>query len=395
MSHTKSKQFCALPWFSIQVDHESVLNPCCVYDHKSNDSKIPITNGEASINQYLKSIVPIKEKMLAGIDVKECSGCYKDETSGTFSSRQAANEYYRTDKSGDYYEKNLNHFNLFELDIKINNLCNYACAMCNPLNSSKIYTEWLDSLEVEHIKDFLSKNPGYLDTVKSCYNNKNTYEVFENLLNYPIKKLKISGGEPLMDPQLINILKSIDKVKKRGIDLCIITNGSKDIVKAIKEIGDFKNITILVSLEGIGKIQEYIRKHSNWKVVEKNILQWKEQTLKNKRYSLEINHVLQGMSIPNLDKLVKWSYNNNIPFKYSSIQEPEYTKHLTIDILNNNIIKDSISKLEKTESKEDWTKLLKNKYNKELHKEFLTWIKWYERNSTIKLIDIIPELYEI
>jgi len=72
-----------------------------------------------------------------------------------------------------------------------------------------------------------------------------------------------------------------------------------------------------------------------------------------------------------------------------------YAKLLSKNILNNNIINNSISKLEKIQPKEDWKKLLKNKYNKELHKEFLTWIKWYERNSKIKLINILPELYEI
>lgn len=408
MSYTDSKQFCAIPWFGAILSHERTLTPCCQFKtipHENTEYK-----SKDSLNEYINGIIPVREKMIAGKNVEACRDCYRDEETGVYSLRQAYNDYYRTSNSGDYYIKHLKNFNFLDLEVKITDVCNYACAMCNPRSSTKIYTEWSNSLDNKYIKKFLDRNPDYLENIRKNHtgsNKEKTYETLRNILkDHSLWRLKFTGGEPLLDTELVNILKNIDEIKKSNMHLDIVTNASKDMVQWAKEVGNFKSITMNISLEGIGKVQEYIRKHSVWNEVEKNVLSWKELNLKDSRYNIDTNIVIQGMSIPNLDKLALWTYNNDIPFKYSNLYhtnsgiekgtyENHHTRLLSKNILNENIISSSIEKLTKVRPEEDWKGILKNKYNKELHKEFLNWIKWYERNSTIKLIDILPELYEI
>jgi len=396
MSYTNSKQFCVIPWHGVFLGHHHKLAPCCMWANSTTS----LHKSKDLLTKYINEMIPVREKMIAGTDIEGCRDCYRSEEEGIFSLRQAFNEYYTYHYDYDY-EKHIQDFNFLELEVKITDVCNYACAMCNPRNSTKIHTEWSKSLDYDHIKQFLDKNPNYLEIIRKNHtgpNKEKTYEILRNMLTQnSIRRLKISGGEPLLDTELIKILKNLDKTKKSNIALNISTNGSQDIVNWTKKIGDFELINFTVSLEGVGKVQEYIRKHCVWDEVEKNILLLKELTLRDERYNIDTNYVLQGMSIPNLDKLVLWTYNNDIPFGYSGLMTDQtyYAKLLSKNILNNNIINNSISKLEKIQPKEDWKKLLKNKYNKELHKEFLTWIKWYERNSKIKLINILPELYEI
>jgi hypothetical protein len=58
-------------------------------------------------------------------------------------------------------------------DVKLTNTCNFACAMCNPADSSRVYAAWARNPSHAVVQMHLEKTPHYLDQVKEHFVYKN------------------------------------------------------------------------------------------------------------------------------------------------------------------------------------------------------------------------------
>jgi sulfatase maturation enzyme AslB (radical SAM superfamily) len=164
------------------------------------------------------------------------------------------------------------------MEIKLNNLCNLKCRMCNPLDS----TSWQDWDEV---KPFYEKENNYLvPTVAKLVRKPGQYigpfddtdkwwASFEKLLPY-FKRVEFAGGEPLMDPQHYKILDML-KPYGKNIELKYATNGTTTGISKGRTIYDywphFRSVAVNVSIDGIHSVYEHIRSGSSFATVEENI----------------------------------------------------------------------------------------------------------------------------
>ena len=83
------------------------------------------------------------------------------------------------------------------------------------------------------------------------------------------------GGEPLVMKQFYQLLDAMVKTGytdkmycKFQTNMSVLTQGKYKIEDYIKH---FKKFEFTVSLDGIGKVDEYIRRRSNWDDIVKNI----------------------------------------------------------------------------------------------------------------------------
>src|SRR6056300_576423 len=168
-------------------------------------------------------------------------------------------------------------FELPTMEIKLNNLCNLKCRMCNPLDS----TQWKDW---DQVTEFYRKENNYLvPTVEKLVdtpgkyigpfdNSENWWASFTKLLPH-FRRIEFAGGEPLMDPYHYKIL---DMLAPYGdnIELKYATNGTTLGIKG-RSIEDywpkFKRIVVNVSIDGIDDVYEYIRGNGTFKEVEDNV----------------------------------------------------------------------------------------------------------------------------
>ena len=168
-------------------------------------------------------------------------------------------------------------FEIPTMEIKLNNLCNLKCRMCNPTDS----TSWNDWLEVEefYIKEdnYLVKNIQDLKLVKSPYLDKFTlnphwWDSFNKLLPY-FRRVEFAGGEPLMDPTHYQILDML-KPYAHDIEIKYATNLSM-LGKGPRNIHDywplFKSVAVNVSIDGLHDSYEYIRGNADFNVMIDNI----------------------------------------------------------------------------------------------------------------------------
>lgn len=233
-------------------------------------------------NQSMKTA---RRQVLNGEKPDACKPCFDLEDQGVESLRQRHIKGVIPEARINLYPNAIDSldddfsmpFELPTIEIKINNLCNLKCRMCNPLDS----TQWTDWIEVEN---FYKKENNYLfNTVNDLNLKKKPYiGLFENedhfwknlekLLPY-LRRVEFAGGEPLMDP---NHYKILDLLKPYGnnIEIKYATNGTTLGIKG-RSIHDywpyFKSIAVNVSLDGIHDVYNYIRGNSNFVEVEKNI----------------------------------------------------------------------------------------------------------------------------
>lgn len=228
----------------------------------------------------------VRRQVLCGERPDVCKPCFELEDQGVESLRQRHINGVIPEARINLYPDALKSlrkdytmpFEFPTMEIKLNNLCNLKCRMCNPLDS----TSWKDW---EEIKPFYEKENNYLvPTVAKLVqkpgqyigpfdDTENWWASFEKLLPY-FRRVEFAGGEPLMDPQHYKIL---DMLKPYGdqIELKYATNGTTLGISKGRTIHDywphFRSVAVNVSLDGIHDVYNYIRTNSNFNEVERNI----------------------------------------------------------------------------------------------------------------------------
>jgi hypothetical protein len=228
----------------------------------------------------------IRQQVLNDERPAECAPCFALEDQGVESLRQRHIKGNIPEARINLYPSALDQlredftmpFEFPTMEIKLNNLCNLKCRMCNPTDS----TSWNDWDQVEEFYDkegnYISDNVRTLNLIRKPYldkfeDNPNWWESFEKLLPY-FRRVEFAGGEPLMDPQHFRIL---DMLKPYGhqIEIKYATNGTTLGISKGRTVHDywphFRSVAVNVSIDGIGNVYDYIRGNGDWNNVVDNV----------------------------------------------------------------------------------------------------------------------------
>jgi MoaA/NifB/PqqE/SkfB family radical SAM enzyme len=294
----------------------------------------------------------VRKQVLCGERPDVCKPCFDLEDQGVESLRQRhINGVIPEARINLYPDTPLEEIMPFEfptMEIKLNNLCNLKCRMCNPTDS----TSWNDWTEVE---DFYKKENNFLvhsikdlNLIKKPYldkfdDNPNWWDSFEKLLPY-FRRVEFAGGEPLMDPQHYRIL---DMLKPYGKDIEIkyATNGTTLGISKGRTVHDywphFRSVAVNVSIDGINDVYNYIRGNGDFNDVEKTIKEI--QTIPN--VSRIVGAVaVQVSNVLTLDKMIEHFLDKlGIVFYTNMVQYPNV---LSAQVLPNALKEIAIGKLQ-------------------------------------------------
>ena len=229
----------------------------------------------------------IRKQVLNNERPAECAPCFNLEDQGVESLRQRHIAGVIPEARINLYPNAVSTmrkdytmpFEIPTIEIKMNNLCNLKCRMCNPMDS----TSWNDWQEVEeHYKkednflvkkiiDLNLKNKPFLD---SFVDTDNWWSSFEKLLPY-FRRVEFAGGEPLMDPTHYKILDMLapygDQIEiKYATNLTMLGKSNRTIWEYWPK---FKSVAVNVSIDGIGDSYEYVRGNASWSELVNNIRQ--------------------------------------------------------------------------------------------------------------------------
>ena len=300
----------------------------------------------------------VRKQVLCGERPDVCKPCFDLEDQGVESLRQRhINGVIPEARINLYPDTPLQEIMPFKfptIEIKLNNLCNLKCRMCNPLDS----TNWKDW---DSVVPFYKKENNYLvSTVEKLVNKPGQYigsfddtdnwwSSFEKLLPH-FKRVEFAGGEPLMDPQHYKIL---DMLKPYGhqIELKYATNGTTLGISKGRTIHDywpyFRSVAVNVSLDGIHDVYNYIRGNADFKQVEANIKEIQKIPNVSRvvgAFTAQAGNILQAAEcidyFINKMNIVFYSHRVSYPSVLSAQVLPQELKNKAINRLLN--VKDSV-----------------------------------------------------
>ena len=283
--------FCSRPFNELHIEENGNITPCCVMP----SNRFFMGNG---VENYFsgKPLKQLKQKFLQDERPSECEYCWKAEDVNL-----------KTHRIDD------NQKGIRQIHVRLNNVCNFKCRMCNP----KFSSTW----EIENRKHkFFGE---------SFTTQKDVFDYDPRLLPFIVKAIRkmnlrfinISGGEPLItDANYKFLMYLINHNVAKNVTVAYSTNLSKLSYKN-KDLfplwSKFRKINLEASCDGWGPAVEYSRTGFSMKIFLTNFM-------RAIKYIHRINCVVNIYSVWTLPYIEKLSTKFNKKDIYAHCFLPEF-----------------------------------------------------------------------
>ena len=318
------KTICKSPFTSLAIkkyDNEGKLTiawPCCMMGNptksegetKSYDTdRLGIKNIAELTPQEIffhPRMDKLRENLKNGIRDEACKVCWDQEDRGIKSFREFTIEY----ETDEMMEEYVNDPRLDIIDTHINNSCNLRCRMCDPNASSLLQIDH-NYFTKNNLLDELDTSIGRWATKQNIFDLKNVKQwnwIYTNADKF--KVLRMSGGEPFYNPHVLNFLDHcIKKGFNKTLTLEFHTNATLFNDEVLDKIKHFNN-TLNFSIDGTGKVYEYIRYPMDWQQLDTSVRKFTEVV---DQKILKINFVVMITNLFNIPDFYRWAVSLNKP----------------------------------------------------------------------------------
>lgn len=321
------KTICPIPWNHSAVMQNGEYGICCqcIYNAAgrliTDDVPESVDKTDVDTVRNHPTYVELRKSMLNGEQHPLCKLCWDDEAAGRHSKRTVVLDQYSNivDKIIDSNDKsgviNTEEFPLNYLDLRLGNLCNYACRSCGPSDSSL----WVDFMDTNQFH--IVGRPGTYTTSKvgaSIKIDSEDYAYYKRhgFVNFLTKSLPtvdriyFTGGEPLLNKKHYEILDyCIEQGFAKNISLEYNTNGSTLNKNLIDQWKHFKQVNICFSIDAMGPLANYIRYPSDWDTVLSNMRLVDESDLPH--IVCTTNCTVSVLNIMHLPEFFTWFHKQN------------------------------------------------------------------------------------
>ena len=285
-----NKTFCMAPWTHTYISPQSERRMCCAsreehmmqrqYIDASNDKSTgkykevgtiadykPISLEEHWNSEYMKDI---RRKLMAGETIPQCAVCndsilsqstYRQWFTGFLFKDKIEQAFAETDDDG--------HTTMppISFDYRVSNLCNFKCRMCGePLSSSWESEKRKHGLwSPEHQPFMVPENKAIIDQFQKEVVEE---EFWAAICSGVVEEIYWVGGEPLMYDihwRAMDRLASDNNLKKVHLrynsNLSRVRFGKHYLYDWLPQAKDW---TMCASIDGTGKIGEFIRTGLKW-----------------------------------------------------------------------------------------------------------------------------------
>lgn len=336
----ENKKFCIKPFNSIHVGTTGRISACCVSRTKHSDFKgnLYFNVKEHTIQDFWTSdyIKNLRSQFLKGERPKECQTCWREESQNITSLRQFTNRQYQIlgNKDPQKYLKILKKENLLhpeDYNLDISNLCNLKCYMCHGGSSSKLLVE-NNVLGIEK-----------LNQSDYEYTDDKIEHLIQQIIEHKVKYITLQGGEPLLNPNIIKILHKLsEKDYANKISVWITTNGTIYNDRIPQILQQFGNVKLIFSVDGVGKVNDYLRFPSKFSEIESNIKKYKN--LDNATFM--ITCTVQNFNLLNVREMIDFAHDMSIHLYLNYLHWPSY---LHLSVLPKKIKERALEKIRNTE----------------------------------------------
>lgn len=326
MNAPQEKWYCSFPWTGFSNDPDGRVRPCCLFkgyisdDHGRDFYLQKNTVREIFTSGYMKDL---RQQFRNGLKPAACQVCIRDEASGYTSKRM---NYLNTSYELGEIDFDSDPEYPTQYQMILSNACNLKCRSCSPSHSNSWQAEF----------QAIWGHSGYRMPYGQSGDKNSVLWEDRNSWMQKIRRLEVVGGEPFYIKQwqaLWNEL--IDKRYSKDISLWASSNATiyaGDVIRRLQE--NFKYVSVALSIDGLGRMYEYLRHPGRWSEVEKNILAY-HGTGMNFSYSHTIGW-LNAWAVPdfhvwaqaNTPRFPIWNNIIHSPKHMSIVSMPESAKRL-------------------------------------------------------------------
>lgn len=323
MSSKESTTFCAVPWTQVATNASGYYRICC----NALPVKNLVRNQAGQVLSIYKNPVDeawesptyqeIRRQMLNSERPEMCLRCFREEDAGVESARQKWNHRWKKEIQAQQASVLSPRY----IDLRLGNLCNLKCRMCNPYASSKWVDEWNSVVSMAQLVPGEALSEEEVKRLKSLDwpEDPRTWENLQPLLE-SVEEIYLTGGEPFLSLKQTELLQCLIQSKRsRQVTLKYNTNLTVLPEKIFSLWKEFKLVRLNVSLDGVAELNQYIRFPSNWEVVTQNLDQLFD--LKKQGYPLEINihTTVQNYNILDLHRILEFIHQKYQIIPYLNI----------------------------------------------------------------------------
>ena len=296
----------------LRVNHNGNMVPCCVFKGSSD-----FYVGQHTVEQYQSStwLNEIEQTLEKDQWPEGCWACRASEEQKVISHRQAGTDG-------------------FTVELVIGNTCNSDCGMCGPGRSSKIAARLRQHPLPDGLLDLTDDRYLTWDGGPDRYELEKLPEIVQLLAR--ANTVKLIGGEPLLIKEIWPVLDKLSTINP-DVNLHFVTNASIYDASKFAILSKFKNLTTLLSTEGVGKHYEWLRHGLSWDAFSKNAL-----LLDKISNQIGMNVTVGALNITGVVDIAAWGYANRIHVSFSPIVDP---KILAIQGVASEIVKSQIPRL--------------------------------------------------
>lgn len=316
------KTFCIGPYSEVRINPDGSLNFC----HYADGTNIGADDNikKITVDEYFqtsKTITNTRLTLEQGGSVSRCHRCYTEESRGLISFRHRRNIqaaiFPKEDFEQSLKESAFSQFNAGSskpkfYHVSFNNVCNMACLMCGPANST-LLAKTLRQAEIINAGNY------YTDWTQGPAWGK----FLDHLLsNDQIVCLHIMGGEPFFQQKFIEMLRFLVANKHTDYHFSVVTNGSVYDPEIVKLLEQFRSVQIEISIEGTGLQNNYIRYPSQTQEILENIQSFLNH--RNSNFDVVIRTVPQILSVIDYKLLIEFCLKNRVVIDSNILHHPEF-----------------------------------------------------------------------
>jgi sulfatase maturation enzyme AslB (radical SAM superfamily) len=271
-----------MPFFGAEYTPNGYSTPCCLL---AKDTDL----------QQLRTDMLNQQRSSA------CQKCWTLEDQGETSDRQLKNSTFDhySNQDIELIEQDCHAGKFSQKIIKLytSNLCNSTCVTCAPVASSAWAT-------LRNVKTF--------EIIADDLLNTFDYQNFV-MLNFV-------GGEPLYEKQNFAILERLIDAGNSDCFISFTSNGSTELNdKQIAILSQFKNLSINLSIDGVGPVFEYLRYPLKWSTLLDNIKLYRSLGIK-----LSASFTVSNFNIFYYDQIVAWFKEQGLEYNHNMVTTPSY-----------------------------------------------------------------------
>jgi pyruvate-formate lyase-activating enzyme len=312
------KQFCILPWISLEASPIGTVRPCCLADDEIVDDqgqKYNLLADNLTQIQNSQHMQSLRQQFLQEQQPSTCRKCWNEESAGRTSKRMHTLDRLKHTVADEVWTQDAKP--LMFLDLKLGNICNLKCRICGPWSSSQYAAEELKCTDRSQQKETFAYQ--MLKAGAWPRNNRNFWtQIDQHLSN--IRYIEFTGGEPFMIQEHFDMLQGIvDRGIAHQVEIHYNTNGTHYPESAPAIWQHFKTVEIAISIDDVAARFEYQRSNAVWLEVLKNVKRFKQLRSTMPNIQLQCCTTVNVFNIRYLRHVADWIDYQGFDFVYWNI----------------------------------------------------------------------------